>query len=132
MKSTDWILKHDLSLMFDAGGRLWRFRPNTSAHGTQPVEAHMDGTDLVVAAALTGIRPGDVDVQVNGDVLEIRGITPTAGTLACDVGLPMHADMNTIETAYSDGAFEVRVPTRALVETPAVETPALEKTAVAV
>jgi HSP20 family molecular chaperone IbpA len=132
MKSTDWILKHDLSLMFDAGGRLWRFRPETSAHGVQPVEANTDGTDLVITVTVPGIKPGDIDVQAHGDVLELRGIAPTAGTLACAVGLPLRADMNTIETAYADGTFEVRVPIRTAIEMPAVAAPAVERIAVAV
>ena len=132
MKSTDWILKHDLSLMFDAGGRLWRFRPETSAHGVQPVEANADGTDLVITVTVPGLKPGDIDVQAHGDVLKLRGIAPTAATLACDIGLPVRADMNTIETAYADDTFEVRVPTRTVVETPAIETPAVENIALAV
>ena len=127
MKSTDWILNHDLSLMFDAGGRLWVFRPTTNAPGSQQVEARMDGTDLVVTAAVPGIKPGDVDVQVHDDVLEIRGIAIATSTLACDVGLPLRAGMHTIETAYTDGVFEVRVPTRI-----AAQEPVAERTPVAV
>ena len=118
---TKWILRHDLSLMFDPGGRLWRFRPAASAHGRQPVQAEMAGTDLVLTVAVPEVQPGDIDVHVRGDVLEIRGITPATSQLACDVGLPLRVDTHTIETVYDEGVFEVRLPTRKAVETPSVE-----------
>jgi HSP20 family molecular chaperone IbpA len=120
MKSTAWLARHDLNLTFDPRGRLWRFRPTSSVHGKQPVDAHMDGPDIVVTAEVPGVQPGDIDVQILGDVLQIRGIAARTGTLASDVGLPAHVDMHTIETTYSDGVFEVRVPTRTAVETPSV------------
>ena len=39
MKQQDWITKHDLSLTFDGTGRFWKFRPTTSAHGSDAVDA---------------------------------------------------------------------------------------------
>ena len=36
MKTPDQLAQHDLSLMFDKSGRLWRFRPTHSVHGRQP------------------------------------------------------------------------------------------------
>ena len=117
----------------DTGARPGAFGADETAVRAAAASARAtDGTDLVITVTVPGIKPGDIDVQAHGDVLELRGIAPTAGSLACDIGLPVRADMNTIETAYADGTFEVRVPTRTVVETPAVETLTLEKTAVAV
>ena len=116
MKSVAWLMRHDLSLTFDEGGNLWRFRPRASAHGTQPVHARMDGADIVVAVEVAGVRPGDMDVHVRGDVLEIRGIAAATSSVASDVGLPVRVDLHSLETAYDDGVFEVRVPTGATIE----------------
>jgi HSP20 family molecular chaperone IbpA len=121
MKTTAWLTGHDLSLTFDSQGRFWRFRPSASAPGSQSVDAHLAATDIVVTVAVPGVLPGDLDVQIRGDVLEIRGIAPSTGALTYDVGLPLHADMNTVETVYGDGVFEVHVPLRAAVETPSAE-----------
>ena len=124
MRSIAWLTRHDLSLTRDNEGRLWRFRPTAGVHGKQPVDARMAGTDILVTVEAPGVQPGDIDVQIRGDVLEIRGIAPNVSTLAADVGLPVRVDMHTLETAYSDGVFEVRVPTRTAVKMPsAARTP---------
>jgi HSP20 family molecular chaperone IbpA len=121
MKSTRWIAEHDLSLMIDPSGRLWSFRPPVSARGAQPVSARMDGVDLVIAVQAPGVRSGDVDVQVHGDELEIRGITAEFRALVYSVGLPRDARLQDLETTYGDAVFEVLVPGRAAVETPSPE-----------
>lgn len=125
MKSTTWIMEHDLSLTFDPQGRLWRFRA-TAEHGTQPVDASMDGSDLVISVTVPNIQPGEIDIQVRGDVLEIRGTAAGTKALICNVGLPLAPEMHTLETSYRDGAFDVRVPlapATVTVQAPAVAEP---------
>ena len=107
MYSTDWITANDLSLTFDGQGRLWHFR-STKAHG-HPVRATLDGTDLVVTVEAPGVRPGDLDVQIEDAVLHIVDSTVERPT-ATRVGLPRRAELHTLQTAYGDGTFEVRVP----------------------
>jgi HSP20 family molecular chaperone IbpA len=105
--STDWITTNDLTLTFDGQGRLWHFRP-TKTYG-HPVQARLVGTDLVVTVVAPGVRPGDLDVQLEDAVLQIMdsaGERPTATR----VGLPGRAELHTLQTAYGDGTFEVRVP----------------------
>ena len=121
MKSVEWIAEHDLSLMIDPSGRLWSFRRPASAHGRQPVNARMDGVDLVIAVQAPGARAGDVDVQVHGDLLQIRGITADFSALAYSVGLPRSAKLQDVETTYGEDVFEVLVPGRAPVAAPAPE-----------
>jgi HSP20 family molecular chaperone IbpA len=120
MKSAEQLAGNDLSLVFDAGGRLWRFRPATSARDPQPVAFVADGA-LVIAVRLPGARPGDVDVHVSGDVLEIRGKATRTTDLVLDIGLPRRVDLDELETAHNHEVFEVRVPAAATVETPSVE-----------
>lgn len=107
MYSTDWITANDLSLTFDGQGRLWHFR-STKAHG-HPVRATLDATDLVVTVEAPGVRPGDLDIQIEDAVLHIMD---SAGErpAATRVGLPRRVELHTLQTAYGDGTFEVRVP----------------------
>jgi HSP20 family molecular chaperone IbpA len=131
MKSTAWLVGHDLSLMFDSNGRLWRFRPTASAPGPQPVAAVADGA-IVVGVQVPGIQPGDLDVRIVGDVLEIRGKNAVTSDLSWDVGLPVAVELDDIETAYGEDEFTVRLPMTPAVQSPAIETPAIEPIPVAV
>jgi hypothetical protein len=109
MKSQDWITEHDLSLMFDGTGRLWKFRPAHASHGTQPVDAGIVDQTIVITVTVPGIESGDVDFCVKGDVLQIRGKTDRTMDLACDVALPMAFGLEQLETAYAGEKLAVRV-----------------------
>ncbi|HET6477165.1 MAG TPA: hypothetical protein VFH93_13970 [Thermoleophilia bacterium] len=109
MKSQDWLTKHDLSLTFDNAGRLWKFRPTKASHGRQPVDAHIVDNTIEITVVVPGIATGDVDLRVQGDVLQIRGKTDHTIDLACDVALPMAFSLDQLETAYTDEALAIRV-----------------------
>jgi hypothetical protein len=109
MTQQDWVLEHDLSLTFDGTGRLWKFRPTKSAHGLQPVDASMVDSTIVISVTVPGIEAGDVDLCVDGDVLQIRGKTDRTMELAADVGLPMAFGLEQLETAYADEALAIKV-----------------------
>jgi HSP20 family molecular chaperone IbpA len=109
MKTQDWLTAHDLSLTFDGAGRLWKFRPTTSAHGLQPVDAGIADGILVITVTIPDIESGDVDLSVMGDVLQIRGKTDRTMDLACDVGLPMTFSLEQLETAYANEALAIKV-----------------------
>jgi hypothetical protein len=109
MKKQDWITKHDLSLTFDGSGRFWKFRPTTSAHGDQPVDASIVDKTIVITVTVPGIEAGDVDLCVNGDVLQLRGKTDRTMDLACDVGLPMAFGLDQLETAYAGEVLAIKV-----------------------
>jgi HSP20 family molecular chaperone IbpA len=115
MKSQDWLIEHDLSLTFDKSGRLWKFRPSTSRHGLQPVDAAMVDGKIVIAVTVPGIKSGDVDLHVDGDTLQIRGKSDRTMDLACDVALPMRFGLDQLETSYVDEALAIKVlpPSRA-------------------
>jgi HSP20 family molecular chaperone IbpA len=125
MYSTEWIANNDLSLAFDGTGRLWKFRSN-AAYG-RPVSATLQDTDLVITVEAPGVRPGDLDVALDGSVLEIVG-TGAAKGAPTRVGLPKRVELHTLATSYDDGRFEIRVP---LVPATTVATPELETVPVA-
>ena len=110
MKSQTWMTDHDLSLTFDHTGRLWKFRPTTSAHGTQPVDAHVTERGLVLTVKVDGLESGDVDLCASGDTLEIRGRADRTVHLACDVGMPAPVALSTVETEYTNGVLFITVP----------------------
>ena len=109
MKTADQLAQHDLNLMFDQSGRLWRFRPTHSAHGHQPVDAAIVDSTIVITVTVPGIKAGDVDFRAKGDVLEIRGKTDGTMGLAADIGLPMSFGLDQLETAYAGEALSIKV-----------------------
>jgi HSP20 family molecular chaperone IbpA len=119
MRSNDFA-KHDLSLMFDPRGRLWRFRPTCDAYrpgahlpAHVELDANMTAAGLVVTLTAAGIEPGDVEVNLEGDVLRIDGKVAALRDLAATVGLPWRIAIANVQTAYADGVFEVRLPAEA-------------------
>jgi HSP20 family molecular chaperone IbpA len=111
MNTQTWMTAaNDLNLTFDHSGRMWKFRPTTSAHGKQPVDAHLTTAGIVLTVKVDGLESGDVDLCANGDVLEIRGRADRTMHLACDVGMPAPVALSTIETEYTNGVLFVTVP----------------------
>jgi HSP20 family molecular chaperone IbpA len=110
MKSQTWMTDHDLSLTFDHTGRLWKFRPTTSTHGAQPVDAHLTEKGIVLTVKVDGLESGDVDLCSKGDTLEIRGRADRTMHLACDVGMPGAVSLSAVETEYVNGVLFITVP----------------------
>jgi len=110
MEFTEQITQQDLTLRFDGRGRLWKFRPANTQDPTI-VDAHLIDNEIVVAAAIPGVQPGDVDVQIEGNVLEMTGRAAMNGAVAHKVGLPGRMDLNKVQTVYKDGALEVHLLT---------------------
>lgn len=110
MKSQDWLVEHDLSITFDQSGRMWKFRPTRASHGRQPVDARLTPDAIVVTVTLPGLKSGDVDLSATGDVLHVRGRSDETMHLVADIGMPRRVDLDVLETAYTDGVLEIRVP----------------------
>jgi HSP20 family molecular chaperone IbpA len=100
----------DLNLTFDRTGRMWKFRPTTSAHGDQPVDAHLTPEGIVLTVKIDGLESGDVDLCANGEKLEIRGRSDRTMQLACDVGMPAPVALSAIETEYTNAVLFITVP----------------------
>lgn len=110
MHGQDWLIENDLSLTFDDTGRLWKFRPTHSRHGRQPVDAGLTDTAIAITVTVPGLASGDVDLHATDNVLQIRGRADRTIGLACDVALPRKVDLDVLETAYSGGVLEIRIP----------------------
>ena len=89
-----------------------------------PVSVFNDGEDFVVVAELPGVRKQDLDVQVRGDTLRIKGKKTVAyedkasvhrrereaGEFDRTLTLPAQLDAAKVAADYRDGVLTVRLP----------------------
>lgn len=104
------------------GGDLLGTRITGSAY--PPLRVFNDGEDFVVVAELPGVRREDLDVQVRGDTLRIKGKKAAAygdKTGANESGrqaeefdrtltLPAQLDAAKVAAEYRDGVLTLRLP----------------------
>lgn len=96
-----------------------------AAQWSPQIEVFERGGNLVVHADLPGVRRGDVEVNVDGDVLTIRGerrqehreteggyrrTERSYGTFFRQIPLPDGVDPDEVQASYEDGVLEVVVP----------------------
>ncbi len=99
--------------------------PSLKSFGLTPhvrIEDFVENGEYVIRAEMPGIDPDkDVQVQVDGNVLTIRGERTDEektknhqefhyGAFSRSVTLPRGAKANQVEATYSDGVLEVKVP----------------------
>jgi HSP20 family protein len=101
------------------------FGSRTSGSGAFPlVNVFNDGDDFVVVAELPGVKKEDLDVQVSGDTLRLRGKKSVAYDEAASVHrreraagefdrtltLPDDLDAARVSAEYRDGVLTLRLP----------------------
>lgn len=92
--------------------------------GRLAVDVHETTNEIVVRSAIAGVRPEDIEVFVQGDMLTIRGSRnvedePDArplvrechwGAFSRSVILPSETDADRIGATLKDGVLTVRLP----------------------
>lgn len=101
------------------------FGGRTSGSGAFPlINVFNDGDDFVVVAELPGVKKEDLDIQVRGDTLRIRGRKTVAhaegvsvhrreraaGEFDRTVTLPDDIDSAKVAAEYRDGVLTLRLP----------------------
>jgi len=101
---------------------LWRSQP---AEMTFPIDVYETDDEVVVKAALPGIRADDVDISVSGESLTIKGEVKQEekverenyyrqelryGAFARTIPLPTRVDHERAEADFADGILTVRLP----------------------
>jgi HSP20 family protein len=101
------------------------FGSRTAGAGTYPpVNVFSEGEDFVVVAELPGVKKQDLDVQVRGDTLRIKGKKTvvdeahasvhrrerSAGEFDRTVTLPAQLNADKVAADYRDGVLTVRLP----------------------
>ena len=86
------------------------------------VDVHETDDEYWVRIDLPGVKPGDVNVEVNENVLSVVGsrvpvetgsaqiVERPYGAFARTLTLPRGVDSDAIEAGYQDGVLELRIP----------------------
>jgi HSP20 family protein len=117
--------------------RFWR-RPIEAEAWLPDVDVFEKNGNVVVRTDLPGMRPEDIDVSVEGDLLTIKGHREeekevkeedyycserATGDFVRTVRLPEGVTADKIEAHYENGVLEVTVPKPATTGTAAVKVP---------
>jgi HSP20 family protein len=133
MSIVRWEPFSDLMSLREAMDRLFEesfIRPGSrllTAAGASELALDMYETDndLVITAALPGIKPEDVDITITGDALTIKGETKSEtkvekanylrqerryGAFARTVALPLPIQADKAEAKFKDGVLTLSIP----------------------
>lgn len=105
--------------------------PETTAPNEQNGEGHLTvdvyqtPTHIVVQAPMAGVKPDDVDVSINNDMITIRGTRHLKdetdsnsyyyrevfwGPFSRSVLMPYEVDSNKVEASFKNGLLTVKMP----------------------
>ena len=101
-----------------------RWFSDTSTFGAQGLDVYETGDDIVVKAALPGIKPEDLNIQVQGDQLIIDAKMPEqkvenatyhykgmfSGEYHRVLTLPVSIDTNKVDATCENGVVTIRLP----------------------
>ena len=115
-----------------AHNRLWRgvdIAGVAGANGTSkwavPLDGVQDGDTIVVRASMPGVKPDDISVTVENDVLTVKGKTESegevkdgsylmrerrSGTFHRALRLPDTVDVDKADTSYENGVVSITFP----------------------
>ena len=95
------------------------------AEGEMSIDMYQTDNDIVVKAALPGVRPEDVDISVTGDTLTIKGESSEEtkeekkdyiyqerryGSFSRSVTLPVPVNSDKAEASFENGILTVSLP----------------------
>lgn len=129
---TRWEPFRDLMTLREAMNRLFEesfVRPTSFfaplAEGTLAVDMYETPDEVVVKAAVPGIKPQDLNISVTGDVLTIKGETKQEekvdkanyiyqerryGTFARSITLPTSVNADKAEAIFEHGVLTLKLP----------------------
>ena len=124
-----WNPYRELKQMEDTMDRIWRFGGlPTFSEGTEDwnilIDVMQKEDDIIVSASIPGIKPQDIDVAIEDNVLTIRaerkseaeeGVTylineRPIGSFFRALRLPDTVDAEKIESSYSNGVLTITMP----------------------
>jgi HSP20 family protein len=101
------------------------FGTRTSGSGAFPlINVFSDGDDFIVVSELPGVKKEDLDIQIRGDTLRLRGKKTiaydekasvhrrerSAGEFDRTLSLPDDVDAAKVSAEYRDGVLTLRLP----------------------
>ena len=96
-----------------------------AAESTLPIDVYQKPEELVVNAALPGVKPDEVDITISGDTLTIKGETKATeevkredylcqehryGAFSRSVGLPSGLQSDKAEATFENGVLTLTIP----------------------
>lgn len=113
-------------LFEDAWVRPWgTMRGESTGAATLPLDLHETADDLVVTASLPGVKPEDIEVDVQGDVLRIQGEMKQDqeikedqfhrrerrfGRFYREITLPMSVKSDAVQARFENGILTLQLP----------------------
>lgn len=103
----------------------WMGSEMTSGGLSVPIDMWESEGNLMLSAALPGVKPEDVDITVSGDTLTIRGQVQSEeereqgnvriqerryGSFRRSVRLPPNVDTNAIDATFENGVLKLKIP----------------------
>ncbi len=127
---TRWNPVRDMLSLHEAMDRLvdnsaygWSNQDNGERIARLPIDAYSTDNEIVVTAALAGVKPEDVEITVEGDNLTIRGEIPAAlenvdyllgeryhGPFSRTLQLNVTVDVEQIEASFDGGVLTLTLP----------------------
>ncbi len=110
---------------FGLSGLDWQYRDSVSASWVPPVDIFEEADAIRIMAEVPGVRPEDVSISLEGNVLTIHGTKQQAaeertervhryertyGVFERTFSLPATVDANNIKAAYEQGVLTVTLP----------------------
>lgn len=106
----------------------WRTLGNGNGNGesiSAPIDVHQTDDEIVVSAALPGMKAEDLDITITGRTLTLRGELKADetverdqylyrerrfGTFSRSLQLPVRVDGDQAKAAFTDGVLTLRIP----------------------
>ena len=124
-------LRSTMDRLFDEGlSRPWRFINPEQYEASMPLEVSETDNELVVKAALPGVKPDEVDITVVNDVLTLKAEHKETeehnkrefyrreiryGAMHRALSLPVKVDPAQAEATFDNGVLTLRLPKAASV-----------------
>ena len=132
MSMTNWNPSRDVTTLRDAMNRLFEdsfvWNPEQAFNGGTrdarlPLDAYSTENEIVVTAAVPGVKPEDVEITYEGDTLTIRGQMPPRlenvnyifaerfhGTFVRTLTLNVPIEADKIDATFEDGILTLVLP----------------------
>ncbi len=130
-----WEPFNDLRQMQNTMDRMWQRFGNHQSNGNAetpeieawavPLDVIRNGDDTVIRASMPGVKPGDIQVSIEDNVLTIRGQTAQehqdddgtflmrecrSGSFHRALRLPESVDADKVHPHYQNGVLTITVP----------------------
>lgn len=106
-------------------GSAWQEDENMEDDGQLTIDMYQTDNDVVVKSTIAGVKPEDIDVSINNDMLTIRGTRSTEetveqenyyyqecywGSFSRSVVLPVDVLPEKVEASLKNGILTVKLP----------------------